>query len=161
MILVGSQAIHGSMENPPKELTKSNEVDLWIPNDPGRTELVEALFGRESQFEITHGYHADAVSPDTARLPRGWWDRHATIILTDEETGEMIDAVCPDVSDLAVSKLCAGRPKDYDFVSVLLRENLLLLDTLRERLKELDGQDRLKLERSIHYFSDGRSFLPQ
>ena len=56
MILVGSQAIHGSVENPPKDLEKSNEVDLWIPNDPERTELVEALFGRKSQFEITHGY---------------------------------------------------------------------------------------------------------
>jgi hypothetical protein len=39
-----------------------------------------------------------------------------------------------DPADLAVSKLAAGRPKDLDFVRVLLREDIVAPDALRARI---------------------------
>jgi hypothetical protein len=36
--------------------------------------------------------------------------------------------------DLAVSKLAAGREKDFDFVTGLLRHDLVQVSTIRERL---------------------------
>ena len=48
-----------------------------------------------------------------------------------------ITAICPDLHDLAVSKCAAGRPKDADFVRVLLRDHLVDLETLLQRIAKL------------------------
>ena len=47
------------------------------------------------------------------------------------------DRLVSQVHDLAVSKLVAGRKKDLDFVSVLLREHMAEPTVLRERVDKL------------------------
>ena len=48
-----------------------------------------------------------------------------------------IRGLCLDPADLAISKLAAGRPKDLDFVRVLLREKIVLPRVLRERIDQV------------------------
>jgi hypothetical protein len=49
-----------------------------------------------------------------------------------------VRGLCLDPTDLAVSKLAAGRPKDLDFVRVLLRERLVTVDALIERAADVE-----------------------
>ena len=45
--------------------------------------------------------------------------------------------LCLEPHDLAASKLAAGREKDWLFVEVMLRHNIVGADTLEERIKML------------------------
>jgi len=45
---------------------------------------------------------------------------------------------------LAVSKLAAGRPKDIDFVRVLLREQLVAAEVLHERVDAVSKLDETR-----------------
>jgi hypothetical protein len=62
----------------------------------------------------------------------------------NENTG-VGTGLCLEIHDLAVSKLVAGREKDYDFVGGLLRHNLVQVPIFRERLaKTALTPERLK-----------------
>ena len=50
--------------------------------------------------------------------------------------------LCLEVHDLAISKLVAGRDKDFDFVRGLLRHKLVRAETVRERLALTPVEDR-------------------
>jgi hypothetical protein len=53
--------------------------------------------------------------------------------------------LCLEIHDLAVSKLVAGREKDFDFVGGLLRHHLVQVPIFRERLsKTALPQERLQ-----------------
>jgi hypothetical protein len=45
---------------------------------------------------------------------------------------------CLEAHDLAASKLVAGRPRDLDFVTVLVRERMVDRPVLRERVEGLE-----------------------
>lgn len=57
-----------------------------------------------------------------AVLPSGWRER--LIPVRNENTGGGT-GLCLEIHDLAVSKLIAGREKNYDFVGGLLRHHLV------------------------------------
>jgi len=65
--------------------------------------------GITSGFYDTHGYYADGLGLATVVLAPGWQDRLQP--LTDDE-GKIV-ARCLEVHDAAVSKLMAGREKDF------------------------------------------------
>lgn len=144
-IVVGSQAILGRFPDAPRVLRQSMEADVYPRLQPELSPLIEGSLGRYSQFDITHGYHADGVSPDTATLPPGWEDR--LVKVCNENTGGAI-GWCLEPHDLAFSKLAARREKDLAFVAALLRHDMIrpssmasLLDsvadtTLRVRLTD-------------------------
>ena len=46
--------------------------------------------------------------------------------------------ICPDPSDLAISKLAAWREKDREFIASVLRHGITTSAEIEERLKELD-----------------------
>ncbi len=56
---------------------------------------------------------------------------------------------CLEVHDLAISKLAASRPKDAEFVSMLVYHEMISCRTMRERLTETDltkpQRDRINL----------------
>jgi hypothetical protein len=66
-------------------------------------------------------------------LPDGWRERVVRV-----ETADTAGAVgwCLEPHDLAVSKLAAGREKDLEFVETMVRRNLVVPQTIRERLAD-------------------------
>jgi hypothetical protein len=132
-VLIGSQAILLLVDEPPPDLLRSTEIDLYPSLCPEKSDLIDGAIGAHSTFHDTFGYHADGVGPESASLPKDWMDR-AVLSYVGE-----ITAICPDLHDLAASKCAAGRPKDADYVRVLLKHQLVRLDTLIERIELLDA----------------------
>jgi len=134
LVIIGSQAILGSVPDAPTrapELCRSLEADMYPLVRPDLAELIEGAIGAQSDFDSTFGYYADGVGPETAILPDGWQDR--VVVVEGPATGGG-RGLCLERSDLAVSKLAAGREKDLDFVETMLRYDLTDIATLRERL---------------------------
>ena len=131
-VLVGSQAILLLLDEPPPDLLRSTEIDLYPALSPEKADLIDGAIGALSTFHDTFGYHADGVAPETASLPPDWMTRAVFSYVGD------ITAICPDLHDLAASKCAAGREKDADYIRVLLRHKLVKLDTLIERIGLLD-----------------------
>ncbi len=68
-VVIGSQAILLPHPEAPAELLLSNEVDLYPALHPEKADLIEGAIGVLSMFHDTFGYHADAVGPETAKMP--------------------------------------------------------------------------------------------
>jgi hypothetical protein len=131
-VVVGSQAVLLPFPNAPVALLVSREVDLYPAMHPERADLIDGAIGALSSFDETFGYHADGVGPETAVMPADWMQRASFHYI-----GE-VTAICPDMHDLAVSKAVAARDRDADFVRVLLKERMIDIETLRDRIRCLD-----------------------
>jgi hypothetical protein len=141
-VIVGSQAVLGQFPQAPDELLVSIEADVFSLRDPADNDLIDGSIGEGSPFHQTFGYYAHGVSVETAVLPTGWRER--VVPVRNENTG-VGTGLCLEIHDLAVSKLVAGREKDYDFVGGLLRHNLVQVPIFRERLaKTALTPERLK-----------------
>ncbi len=97
------------------------EADIFPLDDRDKALLIDGAIGERSVFHETFGYYAHGVSPDTAMLPDGW---KARLISLRNENTRGCTGWCLEPNDLALSKLIAGREKDLEFVSALLREGL-------------------------------------
>lgn len=137
LIILGSQSILGSFPDAPAELLLSQEVDTYPLDDPGKADLIDGSIGELSPFHEAFGYYAHGVGPETAILPACWKQRCA-VVCTPDTHG--ITGYCLHPADLAVSKLLAGREKDFQFVSALLRHQLVAEDDIRTLFAELSGE---------------------
>lgn len=108
-VVIGSQALHGAFPNLVDKLVTSHECDIYIPNAPEKTELLNSI-GMLTPFAQTYGYYADPVDPDTAKLPKSW-QRRRIAISTRNTNGAIY--YCPAPEDLVFSKLAAGREKIF------------------------------------------------
>lgn len=69
----------------------------------------DGAIGEGSRFHKEFGYYAQGVDQHTAVLPRRWRDR--LVPVSNPNTAGVV-GLCLEVSDLAISKYIAGRPKD-------------------------------------------------
>ena len=138
ILVIGSQAILASFDDEelPSEVVRSIEVDVAFMDDPNeeKSDKVDGAIGEDSLFHSTHGIYGQGVGISTATLPSGWEGR--LVEFRSEETGDS-RAVCLDAHDLVISKLVAGREKDFEFARALLTAGLIDLDTLKARAKLL------------------------
>lgn len=137
LLVIGSQALHGSFDGPlPEETTRSVEVDVAVPDDPEGTkaDLIDGSIGEGSMFHRTFGYYAQGVVEKTAVLPRGWRDR---LVRFETPATNGVVAWCLEPHDLWISKAVAGRPKDLEFCDALLEAGLVDPDRLQERVAEV------------------------
>jgi hypothetical protein len=145
IVIVGSQSILASYSDRVLDdtLTVSAEIDV-VPVASDRAEIerladeLDGSLGQDSTFSASFGFHVDGVSLETAKLPIGWIDR--LIPAVDPATGST--GWCLDPHDLAASKLIAGRPKDLDFVRVLVRTRLVDPDEVGQRIETIDDPRR-------------------
>jgi len=135
LIVLGSQAILAAYPDAPGQLLVSQEVDVYPRDDPSKADLIDGSIGELSPFHEQFGYYAHGVGPDTATLPPDWQAR--LIPVQNENTGG-VKGLCLHPSDLAVSKLVAGREKDRQFVADLLKHRLVSEDELRQRTSQLE-----------------------
>ncbi len=131
IVVIGSQAILGSNPNAPSELIESMEADVFPKDAPERSIIIDGSIGEMSLFHETFGYYAHGVDESTAILPDGWRDR-----LVKVENANTMGAVgwCLEAHDLAVSKLAAGREKDWAFVEAMVKKGLVSSTIILERL---------------------------
>lgn len=127
-ILVGSQSVHVHTDSAPAEVLISKECDLWAKARFEKLTSLEPLLGQRSAFAETYGYYVDAVDPGLILLPAGWEAR-----LTPLRVGP-VTAWCLEVNDLVVSKLNAGRLKDYEFIHAMLRLRLADTTVIEQRI---------------------------
>lgn len=130
-VVIGSQAILGTKDSPPAELLVSMEADIFSLRSPEDADLIDGTIGELSPFHRTFGYYAHGVDESTAVLPQGWKVR--LVPLHTASTGGAT-GLCLEASDLAISKLVAGRPKDLDYINSLLSHRLVATDVLSVRL---------------------------
>lgn len=141
VLVIGSQAVHGSLPEPiPPEAERSIEVDIVPLDDPdgAKADLIDGSIGEASLFQQTFGIYAQGVSESTAVLPPGWRDR----LIRYESPGIAgVVAWCLELHDLWLSKAIAGRPKDLEFCRALRRQGMVDSDLLQQRLDDINHLD--------------------
>lgn len=136
VLVIGSQAIHGSVKSIFPEAQRSIEADIsaLVDKDGSKADLIDGSIGELSMFQETFGYYAHGVTPDSAILPPGW-RRRLVPYKTPATNG--ITALCLEPHDLWISKAVVGRPKDRDFCKALLKRKIVQPTTLTSRLNRI------------------------
>lgn len=159
VIIVGSQAILGTYREDqlPNAATMSVEVDVLPIADTNEetaqlADKIEGVAGEWSPFEEQHGFSIDGVDLDTAVLPDGWRDRLVKVqnANTAAVRGEpRFTGWCLDKEDLCVSKLCAFREKDRNFVAALLDADLVDAEVIASRMPSVPREHLPTTERAL------------
>ena len=138
VLVIGSQAIHGSVEEQVPEAERSIEVDISaVQDDDGsKADLIDGSIGELSMFQEEFGYYAQGVTPDTAVLPSGWRRR---LVSYESPATSGVRALCLEIHDLWLSKALANREKDREFCRALIGRGLVDRDILKRRLKSVVG----------------------
>lgn len=134
VLVIGSQAIHASIDYKLEVAERSIEVDVSSLYDPdgSKADLIDGSIGELSIFQDTFGYYAQGVTPQTAVVPDGWRDRLIPY-LTPGTNG--VTALCLEPHDLWISKAVAGRTKDKEFCRSLVKRELVEAKILHQRLE--------------------------
>jgi len=132
-----SQAILGAFPEAPDELCRSMEADAFPLAAPEKADLIDGTIGELSPFHETYGYYAHGIGPESAVLPEGWRER---LVRVSTPATQGVTGLCLAPEDLAASKLVAGREKDLDFVTALLRHRLVERAGLRVRVTLLSAE---------------------
>jgi hypothetical protein len=138
-VLVGSQAVLVQYPSLPRDMAVSAEIDIYPLQNPDLAELIDGTIGSDSVFHETFGYYADGVGPRTARLPASWQERAVTLKATAATGGAT--ALAPDIHDLGVAKLLAGRSKDLEWIQAGLRTGLMTVQGMTNLLGETDASE--------------------
>jgi hypothetical protein len=140
IVVIGSQAILGSVEEPAEVLLESMEVDLFPLGDLEKAIEIEAALGEGSSFQGLYGYYAHGVGPETMKGPAGWRDRLIRVKVPPRpgQEAEPI-ALCLELHDLVLAKCAAGRSRDWDYAREMLRLRLVDYEVLIERIDEMPG----------------------
>lgn len=158
-MIVGSQAILGSVPNPEAVFTMSAEADIYPLHAPALADKIEGALGEGSQFHDTYGYYAQGVGPETAVLPSDWKNRVHRV--QSEATNDRV-GYCLDVVDIFLSKAVAARHKDRAFCIALLEYAYVTVDQVLDVVDRmpLDDAQKRRLRSTIRRWSkaigDGR-----
>lgn len=136
IIVIGSQAILAARPDSPEFLLRSCEADMFTLRDPQDADLIDGSIGEGSPFHETFGYYAQGVWLDTATLPSGWQER---LVAIRNDNTRQVTGRCLEPHDLAVSKLVAGREKDLDFLTEMVRHDMLDPTIVESRIAALPG----------------------
>ena len=145
VLVIGSQAIHGSVDEQIPEAERSIEVDISaVEDDDGsRADLIDGSIGELSMFQEAFGYYARGVTPDTAVLPSGWRRR---LVSYESRATNGVRALCIEIHDLWISKAIANRAKDREFCRALLERGLVDREILKQRLKSVDDLPQASID---------------
>ena len=141
VLVIGSQAIHASINFEIPEVGRSIEVDISALEDKDglKADLIDGSIGELSVFQETFGYYAQGVTPQTAILPSGWRKR---LIPFSSPGTNGVTALCLEPHDLWISKAIANRQKDREFCQALKKLKIVNPKTLTNRLKAVKNLNR-------------------
>ncbi len=140
VLVVGSQAIHGTHPDPPVDVVvMSIEVDV-VPLPYERYEkwffYAHERLGDDSDFAIENHAYVDMIKPSMVRLPSNWQERCTTREL-DRGDGGSVRVLYPEIHDLVVSKLLANRPQDKAFLRGLVSLGYVNRSSIETRLADV------------------------
>ncbi len=144
VLVIGSQSVLGTWDETrlPIEALRSIEADVAsLDGDEGKSDLIDGALGEGSQFHETFGFYAQGVSLKTAVVPRGWQDR---LVVLDTPATRPVRGLCLEPHDCVVSKMVAGRQKDYDFAAALVMAGRVDPVVLTERIELLEVEESEK-----------------
>jgi hypothetical protein len=145
VLVIGSQSVLGAIpeDRLPAAATASIEVDVAFFDDPDdrKADQVDGAIGELSAFHETFGYYAQGVSISTAVLPVGWRDRLVPVQTASTSPGR---GLLLDPHDCVVSKLVAGREKDYVFAAALIEVRLVDPAVIAERIETVEVSAALR-----------------
>ncbi len=128
LVMIGSQAVHAVTHSVPDEVLISRECDVLLDDQDPVVVMIDEQLGRDSLYAAESFVHIDTVSSTFPFLPDGWEQRLVPF-------GPAAPHLrCLEIHDLVLSKLAAGRLKDYELIAVLLDRKLADLTTVRERI---------------------------
>jgi hypothetical protein len=136
VLVIGSQSILGSYQESqlPERATMSQEVDIAPLSDDDEESLatrIDVAAGEWSEFDRLHGFYIQGVSVNTAYLPDGWGDR---VVPVSPPKHPKISGLCLEPHDLCAAKLARNDQKDREFVSALVKAELVSAHTVAERI---------------------------
>ena len=155
-VVIGSLSVLGlNLGRPvPAEMLMSNDVDAYVEQDPGRGDEFHKRWGQGSDFERTHGYYFDPVSPKLPTLPDGWQERMIPVTLPSGVHVKFLDP-----NDAAVSKYARGEPKDQQWIREGLRQSILSLAIIEYRFRETPFLDDEEHQRAKTALDEDRKWL--
>ncbi len=152
IVVIGSQAILGTVDEPPESMAFSMEADVYPLNAPEKADEIDFNLGDGSPFHGTYGYYAHGVGPETAVAPTGWLDRLIRVEIPSRP-GSRTEAValCLEPHDLVLAKCAAGRDRDWDFARDALGAELVEIGELLRRAKDLpiDQPDKKHVQQML------------
>jgi hypothetical protein len=150
IVVIGSQAIVVQFDELPESLLVSMEADVFPLHDPERAIEIDGVLGDGSHFHEQFGYYGHGVGPETPHAPAGWLGRSTCVTFApsrrwkQEAVGHFMG-----VHDLVLSKLVAGRPKDFDYAEVAISNALVDVAELRGGLELMVENDRGVAHRNL------------
>jgi hypothetical protein len=158
-VVIGSQAIHGTVADPDVEVViRSNDADIYPVQGYGNQnfwyEELMLHLGQDSDHHVDTNVYLEAVPTDLARLPPDWRERSTTEVIGSAQIGgesRAVYAIFPEIHDLTVSKVAIRREKDLEFLRGVVRLGLVNRTTLRERY---DRAPRVTKERLAEGLAD-------
>jgi Nucleotidyltransferase of unknown function (DUF6036) len=138
IVVIGSQAILGSVQEPPNTMLVSMEADIYPRNDPRKADEIDGSLGDGSPFQGTYGYYAHGVGPESVGAPAGWEERLVRVEIptrVGQDTGAV--ALCLEIHDLVLAKCAAGRDRDWEFARDALVAGLVKAAELFRRIEDL------------------------
>jgi hypothetical protein len=137
-VVIGSQAVLGSFPTAPEELLRSMEADNYPLRRPEKSDDIDGALGDGSQFHATFGYYAHGVGPETVKAPLGWEARLVRVEVPPRLRSKRSPvAWCLEIHDLVLSKLAAGRERDWEFAETALRTGIVDGSELLRRVANL------------------------
>jgi len=113
----------------------SRELDVTVGNEELDT-LIDAALGEGSMFDKTYHYYAHGTGLEGCIIPKDWRSRANKI--THKETDAVI--FIPHPHDILVSKLVAGREKDFEFAKAITKIFPVSIDHLRLLKQQLQQE---------------------
>lgn len=151
-VVIGSQAILGSLQDAPDELLFSMEADVYPRSSPEKAIEIDGALGDGSPFHETYGFYAHGVGPKTAQPPAGWEERLVRLEVPARLGSDRSPvAYCLEPHDLILAKCVAGRERDWAFTRAAIGAGIVQPQTLFERIDTLPiaGQRRLQIKTMI------------
>jgi hypothetical protein len=138
IVVIGSQAILGTADEPPASMLLSMEADIYPRNAPEKSIDIDGSLGDGSPFHGFNGYFAHGVGPGTVRAPEGWEDRLVRVEIPPR-VGQRDGAIafCLEVHDLILAKCVRGEDRDWDFARDALSAGLVQIEELLARTDDL------------------------
>jgi len=156
VVVIGSQAVHAWEEDLPLEVLRSREVDVAPIDDLDheKAHRINWVMGELSPFDEEHDVYAEGLSIDMFVGPDGWLSRCKRVPVPRVD-GTFLTVLCPELHDLCIAKLIAGRERDQLFVTALVRGDKVDADWLEYLLSGTDASAH-ELERARRMIAAAR-----
>jgi len=127
---------HPDLGNHGKILECSYDTDLLLqPITSKQAALLHEAIGQGSLFHEQYGYQADILLPAFTDTLHPDWKSRAT------EIANIKNCFALHPLDLALAKVCLGRPKDLALCKNLIELNIVSSKQLREALSSMPLQE--------------------